>query len=89
MKRYAATDPYVIREDDEGYLVQYDDVMALLGMIDHIDYKDLLKKYVTHIIYNMGFDFLKYRTKYPGHIVFKDYEWNELIKISNEIMEER
>ena len=48
-----------------------------------IDFRELLKKYITHIVEHEGTDFLDEWNKSDSGL-FSDEEWKELVLIRNE-----
>jgi len=48
-------------------------------MTDEIDYKELLRKYITHVGYSEGVTFLKYRDER----LFSEDEWSVLQELDD------
>jgi hypothetical protein len=51
-----------------------------------VDYKELLSKYIEHVLDNEGVDFIGHGISF-NDVIFTKEEWIELEKISKEVSE--
>mgnify|MGYP001161876540 CR=1 FL=1 len=77
-----------LTELEQRFHLVLDKLAGIRGVGKHkiVNYRELLKKYIKHVGENEGVSFIGPHDNWIG--IFDDDEWQELLKIDNEMIKE-